>query len=296
MLRPVCLPNRNETDLKMGTNNIKNLLIGLLLLLTLSACSSTVVYRQLDWLIPWYIDGLVDISGDQKDQLKEKLEPALRWHREEELARYIEIFNHIESDLKGPVTAEQAAAWIAEGEEAIRRVEARFLEVGLEMGSKLSDEQMEEFGESLWEKHHEFEQEYLPRSDEEYTEEMYDYLVETTQSFTGRLNADQKSVYRDVSEHIIRFDGVWLQDREAWLREIEPWLLRPPGWKEALRRAHLNREAEYSDEYHRIYQHNLAVATQGMADVLNQRTPRQSERLQDEIDDWRERLTKMMKH
>lgn len=272
---------------------IRHLTALMLALLLLAGCSSTFVYRQLDWLIPWYVEGMVDISGAQKDELRERLMPVLEWHREEELAMYITVFDHIEADLQTEVNAEQARGWIDEAEEAIRRVELRFLEVGLELGAELDDEQMAEFRDSLWEKHREYEQEYLPRSDAEYLDEAYEYLVDTTQSFMGRLTPDQKAIYRAATDDIIRFDGIWLENRAAWLRLIDPLLDRPPGWQDSLRQAHRDREANYSAEYHRIYQHNLALAARAMADVLNQRTDKQSERLAEEFEDWRERLRKM---
>jgi hypothetical protein len=258
-----------------------------------AACSSTFVYRQLDWLIPWYVEGMVDISGSQKDELRERLIPVLEWHREEELALYIAVFDQIEADLQQAVTARQARGWIEKAEEAIRRVELRLLEVGLELGAELDDSQMAEFRESLWEKHREYEEEYLPRSDREYRDETYEYLADATQSFMGRLTPGQQTVYRSATDGIIRFDATWLENRAAWLARIEPLLARPPGWQDSLRQAHRDRETNYSAEYHRVYEHNLGLVAQAMADVLNQRTEKQSQRLAEEFEDWRERLREM---
>jgi hypothetical protein len=265
----------------------------LLASILISACGSTFVYRQLDWLIPWYVDGMVDISRSQKDDLKDRLVPVLEWHRQEELARYIEVFDHIEADLQSPVTAPQARGWIAEAESAIQRVEMRLLDVALELGGELSNEQMQEFRDSLWEKHQEYEEEFLARDEEEYYEEIFDWVIETTESFMGRLSEEQEDVYRRAVDQVIRFDGIWLENRAEWLRRIEPLLQRPTGWQDAMRTAHRERETGYSAEYHRVYRHNLDLMTRAMADVLNQRTARQSERLAEEFEDWRLRLRKM---
>ena len=275
------------------TQAARNIVLLLASLLMLSACSTTFVYRQLDWMIPWYVNGLVDITREQKKQFKQYLEPALEWHREEELARYATLLNHVEADLQEAVSPAQIRGWVDEATAAVQRIEARFLDVSLELGESLTDEQMEEFRQGLWEEQAEFEEEFLPRSDEEYWEESLEYLVETTESFLGRLDEAQLSIYQESVRHLTRFDRIWLENRAEWLRRIEPLLQRPPGWQDALRQAHQLRETQHTAEYQRVYEENLAVLCQAIADVLNRRSEKQSKHLAKEMDDWQRKLQKM---
>ena len=152
-------------------------------LVLLAACTTTFMYRNLDWLIPWYVDGMVDISRGQKAQLRERLEPLLQWHREEELRRYLVLLDHVESDLRDELSAGQVRAWVDEAIAAIERVESRFLDLAMEFAGELSDEQIREFADSLWEQQEEYEREFLPRSDEEYVEESIEYLSGFTRRF-----------------------------------------------------------------------------------------------------------------
>ena len=66
---------------------LRNATAAVLAMLFLSACTSGFVYNRLDWLIPWYVDGYVDLTRAQRDVLRAQLEPRLAWDREEELAR-----------------------------------------------------------------------------------------------------------------------------------------------------------------------------------------------------------------
>jgi uncharacterized protein YutE (UPF0331/DUF86 family) len=108
------------------------------------------------------------------------------------------------------------------------------------------------------------------------------------------LTPEQEDRFRSAASSLIRFDSAWLQDRRAWLERISPLMERPPGWQKTLRDAYDNREAMQSDEYRRIWEHNLEVISEAMVDVLNERVPRQSEKLAKEIESWRSRLGKLI--
>lgn len=272
----------------------QRILILLVIPLLIAACTTSFMYRNLDWLIPWYVDGMVDISRVQRAELRERLEPLLQWHREEELQRYLDLLDQLESDLQARLTPDQVISWVEAVTEAMTRVESRLLDVAIEFGGEMSDEQIREFADELWEKQEELEQEYLPRTDQEYIEESFEYFSDFTRKQLGRLTPEQKGRFRRASNSLIRFDSAWLEDRRAWLERISPLMDRPPGWQEALREAYDNREAMQSDEYQRIWEHNLEVIAQAMVDVLNGRIPRQNEHLTKEIERWRSRLEKLI--
>ena len=91
-------------------NLFRKIFIALIVVALLAGCASF-TYNRLDWLIPWYVDGYVDLTGDQRALLRERLTPSLEWHRREELARYMEIIDRIEADLDGPVDSATVRGW-----------------------------------------------------------------------------------------------------------------------------------------------------------------------------------------
>ena len=209
--------------------SIQSLLAALLVTALLSACT-TLVYNKADWWIPWYVDELVDISRDQKAELKEALTPFLEWHRNEELERYLLIIDHVEADLEGGVTANEVRRWFDEAVDAIERVEQRMLEVSIEFGEELSDEQMQEFMASLWEQQEDYEEEYLERTDEEYEQDSVRYMSEFMERFIGRLTDEQSARFEVAATELIRFDHAWLQDRQTYLETIRAWTFDEQGF------------------------------------------------------------------
>lgn len=260
----------------------------------LAGCTATFTYNQLDWLIPWYVDGLVDLSRDQKKTLREQIEPLLQWHREEELARYIEILDQIEADLSDTVTAGQVRTWVDEIVAAAERVEETMMGVALDFGASMSDEQMKEFTESLWEQQLEYEEDFLPRSDEEYRQENFEYLADLMEKFVGRLKPAQLHRLREGSHPLRRFDTAWLEERKLWLRKLEPLLLRPDGWQESVKELYADRKTNRTPQYREIIEHNMSVITLAMADVLNQLSNKQREHAVNEIEDMRAKLRKLI--
>jgi hypothetical protein len=273
-------------------SKIRLLFACLCTVLILTGCTSF-AYKRLDWLIPWYIEGYVDLTSEQRKILRKKLATPLDWHREEELANYIDILNQIETDLDGDVTADTVRRWADEIFDAAARVQRSLLVVSLEFGTQISDEQVEEFVVSLWERQEEME-EFSARSDAEYADDDYDSLVETLERFLGRLNKEQKAILREASTKLVRFDKAWLDEGRAWLKKMENLLQREAGWQEAIMQAYDARASLRSAEYRAAFEHNMGLVTQAYAEVIGTTSEKQRKRASKELDDLRRMLTRLM--
>lgn len=267
---------------------------GVLASCLLAGCSQTFTYNHLDWLIPWYVDDYVDITRKQKQVLKRHLGPLLRWHREEELVSYIVILDRIEADLQSPVTAGTVMNWVNEVIAATKRIEDSMLDMSLDFSTALSDEQMQEFAASIRKEQEEYEEEYLPRSDEEYVEENTENLEDFLGEYLGRLSPEQKRRLQQGARDMRRFDAAWLEEHEAWLDTLEPFLKRPEGWQEAVRKAHDQRDKNRPPEYNAILDHNMRVLTQAVADVLNTMSEKQRAKVMREIGKLKARIRKLI--
>lgn len=260
-----------------------------------SGCSTNAfVYKQLDWIIPWYVGGYVDLTAKQKTAFQGQLEPLLRWHRDEELLRYVGILDGIERDLAHELSAATVRGWVDEIVLAVERTERSALFLAIDFGETVSDEQMQQFVDSFWERQREYEAEFLPRSDEQYAQDSYDNLVRVLSRVTGRLDAAQKSRLRGAAASLRRFDGYWLADREAWLRTIEPLLLqRAAGWQARVADLYALREAQRTVDYRDVVDHNLRQMSIGVAEALNRMSAKQRQRSSRQIDKLRGQLRKL---
>jgi len=265
----------------------------LLAAVLLGGCTATFTYNHLDWLIPWYVDGYVDLTRDQRHALQGRLEPLLRWHREEELVRYGGLLDRIERELAETVTTATVQGWVDEVMAALERTEQSMLTLALDFGDSMSAAQMSEFTTSLWQRQREFEEELLARSDEQYRRDGYEGLADFLQPLLGRLSPAQEERLRAAAGDLWRFDKAWLEERALWLQTLDPLLQRKPGWQQAVQEAYAARKRERTPRYKQCLAHNLAEITSALADVLNQMSSDQRQHLAREFDDLRIRLRKL---
>ena len=260
-------------------------------LLVLSACSSTTfVYNRLDFILPWYLDGYVELHREQDKYRDELLAPFLAWHRADELPRYVTILQQIEASLDQPLTSADVAAISAEFELAWFRLEGEALAWLLALGARLSDEQIQGFLGELMAEHKEFEDKYLKRTDEDVERDNYDNLLDSMQDYLGRLDSTQRDRLRETSAGLLRSDRTWLRERAAWLEKLTVLLEREPGWQQRIREAIAARDENVSAEYLRVYEHNLRLINGVIAQTLNSRTDKQDRRLRNKLSDLREDL------
>ena len=260
-------------------------------LFLVSACSSTTyVYNRLDFLLPWYMDDYVDLTAEQEAYLDELLVPFLAWHRAQELPVYLIALDNIEDSLNQPLTAEIIGTIVTDFEAAWLRLQGEGLTQLLDLGARLSDEQIAAFLEALWEQQREFEEEYLERTEAEFYEDNYDNTLDTFQDYIGRLSDVQRQWVRESSRQLLRSDQVWLQERARWLTQLAILLERKPGWQQRVRAAISARNDTASPDYQRVYEHNMDVIYQLTAQVLNARNERQSRYLKDKLSDIRQDL------
>lgn len=264
-------------------------------LLLLTGCSSTTfIYNRLDFIIPWYMDDYVELNRSQESLLDDLLQPALTWHRYEELPQYLTTLVAIEKSLDRDITAKDIAHFSKQLEDALTRIESAILELTLTLGDQLSDKQIVEFLEVLREQQEEYKEEYLSRSDKEYAKDNYESLLDSFQDYLGRLDKAQREVIQVASADFDRFDIVWLAERDLWLEQLDHILQREPGWQQQLREARARREEQTSPVYLASYERNVSLVQQSMVDVLNSRTKKQDKRLRRKLKDIREDLESLI--
>ncbi len=258
-------------------------------LLFISACSGTsIVYNRLDFLLPWYVDDYAELNQAQKAYLDELLAPFLTWHRNQELPNYVKVLEDIEDRLQRPQTPADVAAVFAEFEQAWLRLESEALDWLLDLGARLSDEQIAGFLDELSERQQEYEEEYLARTDEEFYQDSYDNLLDSVQDYLGRLSEQQRDMLRNASRQLQRSDHAWLQGRADWLQQLAVLLQRQPGWQDKVRAQVAARSDNTPPEHRRIYEHNMGVIYEALAQLLNGRSDQQDRHLRNKLSELQE--------
>lgn len=264
-------------------------------LLAISGCSGTsFVYNRLDFLLPWYVNDYARLNQAQHVYLNELLSPFLLWHRTEELPNYVKILASIEDSLDRPLTPTVVAAVFAKFEKAWLRLESEALDWLLVLGANLSEDQMAGFLDVLKERQLEYEEEYLVRTNEEFFQDNYDNLKDNAEDYLGSLSEQQHDMLRNASRKLLRSDHAWLQGRADWLKQLAVLLQRQPGWQEKVRAQVAARNDNTPPEHRRIYEHNLGVIYETIAQLLNGRSEQQDRHLRAKLSELQQDLVTLI--
>ena len=92
-----------------SARNVLLLLAGLLLtacgaLTQMAYSNAAFAYNQLPPMLTWMIDGYVDMSGEQKEWMRDRVARIMNWHRSHELPEYRRFLEHVLAETSEPFT------------------------------------------------------------------------------------------------------------------------------------------------------------------------------------------------
>ncbi|MDC0075656.1 DUF6279 family lipoprotein [Candidatus Thioglobus sp.] len=256
---------------------IKKLLLFSLIFLV--GCSSTTfVYNRIDFLLPWYLESYVDLNQEQRKNLNELLEPFFEWHREEELSNYAEIIGDLELLLDEKIELSSIESITYDVEQAWFRIEDEMILWAIPMARDLSQEQIDEFLQTMQTKTLQSEKKYLVRNLQTYQNDNYKRIRKNLRRFIGGMNKDQLDLINVASKEMIRVDGQWINNRKALIENLKLILKRDDGWEVALKNI-THKDDLVSDNYRKTYSHNIKVNERLFVEILNSRTEKQDKKL-----------------
>ena len=248
-------------------------------LVFLVGCSSTTfIYNRLDFLLPWYLESYVDLNQEQRKNLNELLEPFFEWHREEELPKYAEIIGDLELLLDEKIVLSSIESITYDVEQAWFRIEDEMILWAIPMTQDLSQEQIDEFLQTMQTKTLQSEKKYLVRNLQTYQNDNYKRIRKNLRRFIGGMNKGQLDLINAASKEMIRVDGHWINNRKALIENLKLILKRDDGWELALTNI-THRDDSVSDNYRKTYSHNIKVNERLFVEILNSRTEKQDKKL-----------------
>ena len=99
-------------------------------------------YDQAPTLLYWWIDGYVDVSGEQTPKLREGIDRWFAWHRRTQLPDYAALLVRAQADVLEPTTPAAACAWQAEIERRLEAAAKEAVPAAAELMLSLSPEQL----------------------------------------------------------------------------------------------------------------------------------------------------------
>lgn len=290
----------NKKDIKNnGIARYFTLRRGLLVLgavLFLQGCGIKFWYNRLDWVVPWYVDDYVELTSSQETRLEELMVTKTRWHRSQELPRYIEWLEHLSRDIEqGSV----AANYEAHNEQMRDFFRTLLEEVGLEVVAimtELSDQQVEELLETLADNDAEYLEDYREESEQERIEDRTENIEDSLKEWIGRLTQEQKGMVAQWAMSLKSTTEERMAYRARWQNALATTLENraDESGEAAVKQLFRGFEQYQSEQLKAAYAHNREVNKAYLLELYETLTDKQKKRMLNRLNSYKEDFVELL--
>lgn len=240
----------------------------LLALLALAACSRLeLVYRNLDWLIPWKLDDYLSLDATQSAWLDARLDEHLAWHCRHELPRYLDWLERQRPLLAGSPGADRLKAPLLEARSLLQPTLERVAPDAAHLLARLDAAQVDELDENLAAERAELHERFLGGTPQERLQRRVERMEQRLESWLGPLHPQQRAYLRFWAVRQEAGVRPWLEFRQRWQAQLLTELRRPSGDRAARLLPLLGDPERYGGE---DYRRAAERARQALADLLSE--------------------------
>ena len=276
------------------SNNMKRLLI-VFLCLVLVSCSSQFTYKNLDWLIHWYVDDYIELTTEQEQLFDQHFANWHRWHQSYELTQYSQQLSHIQSQLNsGTATQQVWAQHIEQGISHWYRFRDKVAPDLLDIARQLSPQQVEFLFRVLDKQNEEDQQEYQKYQNEQ-QQRRIKRVKKQLKRWIGKPSQQQLSLISDYAKQVEYIFPLWMEYRITWQAELKQVLLNKnnPSFEKQFMSLMLNPEHWQSAEYKQKLKFNREQMALLFANLSNTLSDKQQRKLNKEINGIKQDLTEL---
>lgn len=274
---------------------MRRIALCLLTLLVLSGCSSTFTYRNLDWLVHWFIDDYIELTDQQEQVFDGHMKQWLAWHKSVELPRYRAHLETLREQVaNGDMTQQQWLSHFEQGRAHWIRLRDHLSPELAVMAESLSDEQVTSLFKAIEKDINEDdEKDEESKSDAELLEERKERMQDNLKDYIGRLTDKQKQLIEHYAPMFVN-SNYWpdYQRRVTQAaRELFEQRQTDPEFSNKLAVLMMNPDIYKIAEHEQVAEQNRRTSAAFLAEALSSTTAKQKRKMLSKIDDLIEDVT-----
>jgi len=267
---------------------IKPIAFVLMFTLALGACSRMgLAYRNLDVIVPWTLSDYLDMNGEQKSWLDERLKEHLSWHCTTQMPGYLDWLDRLQTMIAtNQVTDTALQARTEEAEAAIAETAREITPSAVELLQGLDDKQVAEMNQAFAEDQRKRQERYLKPSLEQQVKQRGARMEKRLNEWLGPLSAAQQQRVMAWSSALGEQNTQWLANRIHWQKQFSAAVAQRqmPQFPQRIETLLVNRESLWTPAYRQAFAQTEAQARALFVDLMAQSTPAQRERLVKKIE------------
>ena len=267
---------------------IKHIAFVLMLTLALGACNRMgLAYRNLDVIIPWTLSDYLDMNGEQKSWLNERLKEHLSWHCTTQMPGYLDWLDRLQTMIAtNQVTDDALKARTAEAEKAIAETAREITPSAIELLQGLDDNQVAEMNEAFAKDQRKRQERYVKPPLDQQIKQRGERMVKRLNEWLGPLDPSQQQRVMAWSNALGDQNTQWIANRVHWQKQFSAAVAQrqAPQFPQRIETLLVNRESLWTPAYRQAFANTEAQARALFVDLLAQSTPQQRERLLTKIE------------
>jgi hypothetical protein len=267
---------------------IKHIAFVLMFTLALGACSRMgLAYRNLDVIIPWTLSDYLDMNGEQKSWLNERLKEHLSWHCTTQMPGYLDWLDRLQTMIAtNQVTDDALKARTAEAEKAIAETAREITPSAIELLQGLDDNQVAEMNEAFAKDQRKRQERYVKPPLDQQIKQRGERMVKRLNEWLGPLGPSQQQRVMAWSNALGDQNTQWIANRVHWQKQFSAAVAQrqAPQFPQRIETLLVNRESLWTPAYRQAFANTEAQARALFVDLMAQSTPQQRERLLTKIE------------
>ncbi|MBT9570756.1 MAG: hypothetical protein IV106_06505 [Pseudomonas umsongensis] len=267
---------------------IKHIAFVLMFTLALGACNRMgLAYRNLDVIIPWTLSDYLDMNGEQKSWLNERLKEHLSWHCTTQMPGYLDWLDRLQTMIAtNQVTDDALKARTAEAEKAIAETAREITPSAIELLQGLDDNQVAEMNEAFAKDQRKRQERYVKPPLDQQIKQRGERMVKRLNEWLGPLGPSQQQRVMAWSNALGAQNTEWIANRVHWQKQFSAAVAQrqAPQFPQRIETLLVNRESLWTPAYRQAFANTEAQARALFVDLMAQSTPQQRERLLTKIE------------
>lgn len=256
--------------------------------LALGACSRVgLAYRNLDVIIPWTLSDYLDMNGEQKDWLNERLKKHLNWHCTTQLPGYLEWLDRLQSMVEtNQVTDAALQARTSEAKKAIADTARQITPSAIELLQGLDDKQVAEMNDAFAKDLRKREKEYVKPPLAQQIAERGARMDKRLTDWLGPLSVSQEQRVMAWSTALGDQNTQWIANRAHWQKQFSEAVAQrqSPQFPQQIETLLVDQERLWTPQYRQAFANTEAQARSLFVDLMAESTREQRQRLLKKIE------------
>ncbi|CAD5109096.1 DUF6279 family lipoprotein [Zestomonas carbonaria] len=274
--------------------SVPRIALFVLLALLLGSCSRVdLAYRNLDRLALWWVDDYLELSGEQKNWMRARLQDDLAWHCTTQLPRYVEWLDEQRRLAERPsLLPEEFEARFDDIDADLLAIAEHITPSAVELLRQLSDRQIAGMARRFDENLRELHKKYLAPSPERQIAQRGKRMEQRLRPWLGRLSPQQRARIQVWATAMNARTQLWLDNRRHWQQSLLTVLASraDDGFPQRIARLLQEPESIWTEEYRRSFLDSRSDLASLLADLFNGASEAQRNRLATRLAELRDDL------